>query len=214
MGAAVSYVSDSNRGTVSDVNGAYELPVPEGKVRVTYSYLGYNDRELVVAVRGGEARVADVYLTESTEMLEEVVVSVGRFEQKLSDVTVSMEVLGADDIAKQSPADITASLRNVPGIDVVDKQPSIRGGSGWTYGVGARCQVLVDGMSALNPQNGAINWNTVPVYNVDQIEVIKGASSVLYGSSAHNKRANGQARTFARNSFQHLSGHLWQSCES
>lgn len=186
VGAAVSYVSDGNRGTVSDVNGAYELPVPEGKVRVTYSYLGYNDRELVVAVRGGEARVADVYLTESTEMLEEVVVSVGRFEQKLSDVTVSMEVLGADDIAKHSPADITASLRNVPGIDVVDKQPSIRGGSGWTYGVGARCQVLVDGMSALNPQNGAINWNTVPVYNVDQIEVIKGASSVLYGSSALN----------------------------
>lgn len=51
---------------------------------------------------------------------------------------------------------------------------------------GARSQILVDGMSTLNPKTGEINWNTVPLENIEQIEVIKGASSVLYGSSALN----------------------------
>ena len=50
----------------------------------------------------------------------------------------------------------------------------------------ARSQILVDGMSTLNPKTGEINWNTVPLENIEQIEVIKGASSVLYGSSALN----------------------------
>ena len=41
-------------------------------------------------------------------------------------------------------------------------------------------------MSTLNPKTGEINWNTVPLENIEQVEVIKGASSVLYGSSALN----------------------------
>ena len=74
----------------------------------------------------------------------------------------------------------------MPGVDINDKQPSIRGGNGWTYGVGSRSLVLVDGMSALSSGNGAINWNIVPLENIEQVEVMKGASSVLYGSSALN----------------------------
>ncbi len=44
----------------------------------------------------------------------------------------------------------------------------------------------MDGMSILNPKTGEINWNNVPLENVAQVEVVKGASSVLYGSSALN----------------------------
>ena len=36
-----------------------------------------------------------------------------------------------------SEAFISSTLRTLPGVDIVDKQPSMRGGSGWTYGVGA-----------------------------------------------------------------------------
>ena len=86
-------------------------------------------------------------MKESAKLLQEVVVSAGRFEQKLSDVTVSMDVIKSADIARQAPVDITTTLQTLPGIDIVDKQPSIRGGGGWTYSVGARSQILVDGMS-------------------------------------------------------------------
>ena len=53
----------------------------------------------------------DVYMKESTKLLEEVVVSAGRFEQKLSDVTVSMDVVKSGDIARQAPTDISSTLR-------------------------------------------------------------------------------------------------------
>lgn len=185
-GATVSYKLDGAHGTVADLQGAYELQLPEGGVDLVYSYVGYDDAQVPVVVGKRAVLVRDVYLHESTKLLQEVVVTAGRFEQRLSDVTVSMQVLKAGEIQRQAPTDITATLKTLPGIDVVDKQPSIRGGGGWTYGVGARSLVLVDGMSTLNPQNGEINWNTVALENIEQVEVIKGASSVLYGSSALN----------------------------
>lgn len=186
VGAAVTYKLHGNQGTISNINGEYEIKLPEGGVDLIFSYVGYDDVLMPIVIGKREIITKDVYMKESTKLLEEVVVSAGRFEQKLSDVTVSMDVVKSGDIARQAPTDISSTLRTLPGIDIVDKQPSIRGGSGWTYGVGSRSQVLVDGMSTLNPKTGEINWNTVPMENVDQVEVIKGASSVLYGSSALN----------------------------
>ena len=49
---------------------------------------------------------------------------------------------------------------------------------------------MVDGMSILSPAGGEINWNAVPMENIAQVEVMKGASSVLYGSSALNGLIN------------------------
>ena len=186
VGAAVTYKLHGNQGAVSNINGEYEIKLPEGGVDLVFSYVGYEDVLMPIVINKREVITKDVYMKESTKLLEEVVVSAGRFEQKLSDVTVSMDVVKAGDIARQAPTDISSTLRTLPGVDIVDKQPSMRGGSGWTYGVGARSQILIDGMSTLNPKTGEINWNTIPLENVEQVEVIKGASSVLYGSSALN----------------------------
>ena len=174
------------RGTVSDINGYYELKVTDGDAVLTFSYLGYETLSVPVKVDPGEFLTHDVSLRTNSNMMDEVVVSVGRYEQKLSDITVSMELLKAKDITRQSPKDLTDVLKNISGVDVTDRQPSVRGGTGWTYGVGSRCLILVDGMSVLTPGSGEINWNMIPMENVDQVEVMKGASSVLYGSSALN----------------------------
>ncbi|WP_276805622.1 TonB-dependent receptor [Bacteroides stercorirosoris] len=185
-GATVTYTLHGKQGVVSDINGAYEISLPEGGVDLIFSYVGYDDMLVPIVISRRENMTKDIYMKESTNLLQDVVVSAGRFEQKLSDVTVSMNVLKASDIARQAPTDITSTLQTLPGVDIVDKQPSIRGGGGWTYSVGARSLVLVDGMSTLSPKTGEINWNTVPLENIEQVEVIKGASSVLYGSSALN----------------------------
>lgn len=185
-GASVTYKLKDTQGVVTDINGAYEVHLPAGGVDLVFSYVGYEDVPMPIVISKGDIMQKDVYMKESTNLLEDVVVSAGRFEQKLSDVTVSMDLIKASDIARQAPTDITSTLQTIPGVDIIDKQPSIRGGGGWTYSVGARSLVLVDGMSVLSPQNGVINWNSVPLENVQQVEVIKGASSVLYGSSALN----------------------------
>ena len=83
-----------------------------------FSYVGYEDVLMPIVINKREVITKDVYMKESTKLLEEVVVSAGRFEQKLSDVTVSMDVVKAGDIARQAPTDISSTLRTLPGVDI------------------------------------------------------------------------------------------------
>src|SRR6185312_8384807 len=77
-------------------------------------------------------------------------------------------------------------MNQVPGVYITDQQVSIRGGSGFTYGAGSRVMMLVDGMPMISADAGDIKFNYIPIENMAQMEVIKGASSALYGSSALN----------------------------
>lgn len=185
-GASITYQQNGTRGTTAGTDGSFSLEVPEGGVDVIVSFVGYEDVKLPIVIAKREVQEQKIYMKEATQLLQDVVVTAGRFEQKVSDVTVSMNVLKPKDIAKQAPTDLSETLRQVPGVDVNDKQASIRGGSGWTYSVGSRCLMLVDGMNALTVGSGEMNWNNVPTHNIEQVEIIKGASSVLYGSSALN----------------------------
>ncbi len=175
--------TDNNSGTVTDFDGAYSLEVTSLPVHIKFSYVGYQTEEKVFKTIPA---VYNLVLQADNEVLDEVVVTAGRFEQRMTDVTVSIEVVKPQALRSQAPTDLSATLQTLPGVEVIDKQPSIRGGGGWTYSVGSRCQVLMDGMTILNPKTGEINWNNVPLENVAQVEVVKGASSVLYGSSALN----------------------------
>ncbi|MDR0969703.1 MAG: TonB-dependent receptor [Lentimicrobiaceae bacterium] len=187
------YYSDDNEnmiGTTSDEEGFYTLRLPVGSIRVTFSFLGFETRVIPLVATRDKTITQNVELYAQQNIMQEVVVSAGRYEQKLSEITVSMEVLKAKEIIAQNPTDLSGLLKNISGVDITDKQPSIRGGSGWTYGVGSRSLILVDGMSVLSPGGNEINWNIIPLENVEQIEVLKGASSVLYGSSALNGLIN------------------------
>jgi len=184
IGVTICDKNDPSKGTVTDFDGHYTIMVDTRKpAMLTFSYVGYDTETRSVT---SVTKVLNVPLLTHNEVLDDVVVTAGRFEQRSTDVTVSMEVLKPQALRSQAPTDLSATLQTLPGVEIIDKQPSIRGGGGWTYSVGSRCQVLMDGMSILNPKTGEINWNNVPLENVGQVEVIKGASSVLYGSSALN----------------------------
>ena len=184
IGVTVYDANDPSHGTVTDFDGNYTISVDTRKpTMLTFSYVGYDSENRSV---NAMTKVINVPLLTHNEILDDVVVTAGRFEQRQTDVTVSMEVLKPQALRSQAPTDLSSTLQTLPGVEIIDKQPSIRGGGGWTYSVGSRCQVLMDGMTILNPKTGEINWNNIPLENVAQVEVIKGASSVLYGSSALN----------------------------
>jgi outer membrane receptor protein involved in Fe transport len=184
IGVTVYDANDPSKGTVTDFDGRYVISVDTRKpTMLTFSYVGYDPESRSVTAVTKEINVP---LLTHNEILDDVVVTAGRFEQRQTDVTVSMEVLKPQALRSQAPTDLSSTLQTLPGVEIIDKQPSIRGGGGWTYSVGSRCQVLMDGMTILNPKTGEINWNNIPLENVAQVEVIKGASSVLYGSSALN----------------------------
>lgn len=184
IGASVFWTSDRTVGTITDDNGKYQLKIPAGRQRVVFSYTGMKTDTLTVNIKEGEITKLDVTLRDATKELGVVVVSAGKFEQKIEDLTVSMEVLKPDLIENKNTTSIETALEQTPGLVILDSEPQIRGGSGFNFGVGSRVGVLVDDLPVLVGDVGKAEWGFIPVENLEQVEVIKGASSVLYGSSA------------------------------
>lgn len=172
----------TGNGTVSDLSGHFELRVSSGDT-LECSFLGYETLKYVV--RDKDRGVAiDLKLQSSANEYSVVVISAGKFEQQVSEVTVSMEVLTPQLLHDKNVVSADEALQQTPGVSIVDKEPQIRSGSGYSFGAGSRVQILVDDMPSLSGDAGRPAWDYLPIENVSQVEVIKGASSVLYGSAA------------------------------
>lgn len=191
---AVNISADRRSGTITDSRGAFTLSLKPGSHQIEFYYVGYQVVSEQVTLGAGETVHLDIEMRMSSRMLDEVVVSASKYEEKLSDVTVSLEVIKPYQLSAQNITSLDDILEKTPGISILDGQPSIRGGSGFSYGVGSRVLMLVDDLPMISGDAGDIKWNYMPVENLNQIEVIKGASSVLYGSSALNGIINLRTR--------------------
>lgn len=180
----VNIVYAAGKGIATDVNGAYQLALPAGEHRVTFSFLGYATRTEAVAITTGEQRILDLKLNTAAAQLDMVVVTAGKFEQRVGEVTQSLSVLRPDLVRNKNVVSMDQALDQVPGVVIVDEEPQIRASSGFSYGAGSRVQVMVDDIPILSGDIGRPNWTFLPIENLEQVEVIKGASSVLYGSAA------------------------------
>ncbi len=191
---AVNISADRRTGTSSDAHGKFVLDLTIGAHTIEFFYVGYEMVREDVKVTAEGQTYLEVRLKVKRRMLDEVVVSAGKYEQKISDVTVSLEVIKPHQLSNQNITSLDMILERTSGISILDGQPSIRGGSGFSYGVGSRVLMLVDDLPMISADAGDIKWDYMPVENLNQIEVIKGASSVLYGSSALNGAINLRTR--------------------
>ena len=173
-------------GTLADADGYYLLYAKGNIIVLTCSYIGYEAKTITIDINDRDTIYSDIRLKQSYTVLDVVVVSAGKYEQELSDVMVSLEIIKPDRIDNTNAITLESVIRQTPGVDVMDGQPTIRGGSGYSYGAGSRVLVLIDDLPLISADAGDIKWDYLPVENISQIEIIKGASSVLYGSSALN----------------------------
>lgn len=177
-------------GTVTDYDGKFELELPAGDYEVIVSYLGYNSAIRQIKVRAGAEQTFNVSLAEEATMLQTATVSSSKFEKPLGEVTVSLEILRPDLIESTGKLTIDDALQKVPGVTIIDGQANIRGGSGYSQGAGSRVLLLMDDIPILQADAGFPQWDDVPIEIIEQVEVVKGASSALYGSSALNGIVN------------------------
>lgn len=184
------FVKETKSGTSTDIDGKYELSLVPGTYTLVITYIGYSPQEKKIALSAGEEKIIDIELAEEATILNTTVISGSRFEKKLSQETVSLDVIKVDNIEKQSLITVEDAVKRNPGVSVVDRQVNIRGGSGYSYGAGSRVLMLLDDMPILQADAGGPNWTSIPMENIGQIEVIKGAASALYGSSALNGIVN------------------------
>ena len=184
IGASVTLESDKTKGSAADFDGNYLLKLPAGQQKVVISFTGYNSKTKEVTITAGQTTTLNVDLSLTAKELGAVVVSAGKFEQKVEDLTVSVEIISADLVANKGTTSVETAINQTPGVQIIDSEPQIRGGSGYSFGAGSRVAVLVDDLPMMSGDAGRPSWGFIPVENLEQIEVIKGASSVLYGSAA------------------------------
>ena len=179
---------NKSKGAITDFNGQFSLELEKGSHKIMISYVGYETKRIDLEIDNN--MTTDITLSEESSELDVMVVSASKFEQKLEEVTVSVDVIGAKLIDSKNCVTLADVIRNAPGVQLIDGQLNIRAGSGWSYGTGSRVLVMVDDMPILSADQGEVEFNLIPMENIEQMEIIKGASSSLYGSSALNGVVN------------------------
>ncbi len=184
IGASIILKKDVTIGAVSDEAGNYMLEIPVGQNILLCRYSGMTPDTLVVVVFENQTVSLDIVLSPVFQEIQVVEVKVGKFDKPIEDQTVSLHVIKPALIENKNTRSIETALDQTPGLNILDGEPQIRGGSGFTFGVGSKVAVLVDDMPMLSGDAGRPEWGFIPVENIHQVEVVKGAASVLSGSSA------------------------------
>ena len=186
-GVIVRY--DKTKGVVTDAAGKYTIDVPVGEHELIMSFDGYKNDRRPVVVKADSTLVIDVMMRPSALQLNQVE-SVSQYRKNSAKETVSTEVITVDQIKNTNAMDLGEVIAKTPGVLVQDGQISIRSASSYSYGVGTRTAVLQDGLPLMSADLGEAQINMASLSNVKQVEVVKGASSVVYGSSALNGVVN------------------------
>jgi iron complex outermembrane receptor protein len=175
-------VASSGERVISDIDGNFIMEVASYPVTLVTAMPSFMNDTTIVSVAGEVTILLEVPI----KVISDVVVSAGRRQQKVEEVPVSMEILKPQLIDNKGVTDLEQAVDQSPGVFTMDGQVSIRGGSGFAYGTGSRVLVLWNGMPLLSGYAGDTQWNAIPMEQASQIEIMKGASSVLYGSGALN----------------------------
>lgn len=179
-------VRNTTNGTQTDIDGKYTLELKPGIHNIDFSYVSYQKRTYTITVGAtDQSKKLDVVMSVENKDLDIVVVTGSKYEKKLGEEVVSMEVLKAN-VILQNNARMDEALNKVPGVNMLGRTISIRGGAGFSDATGNRVLGLLDEMPLISPENGSIRWEAMPIEALEQVEVIKGSSSALYGSSALN----------------------------
>ena len=167
---------------ISDFDGKFKLNSKKLPVTIITSMMQFLNDTITV----NKVEEIVIKMREQTKDLETVVVSAGRRKQAIEEVPVSMEIIRPQLIDNKGITDLEQAVDQSPGVYTMDGQVSIRGGGGFSYGTGSRVLVLWNGMPLLSGYAGDTQWNAIPMEQAAQIEIMKGAASVLYGSGALN----------------------------
>jgi len=180
--AGAKIIASDGSKALSDFDGKFALKSQTFPITLITSMLQYSNDTLVVL----NAVNVTIKLSEPVINLQTVVVSAGRRTQQIEDVPISMEIIRPELINNKGLANLEQAVDQSPGVYAMDGQVSIRGGGGYAYGAGSRVVLLWNGIPMLSPDIGDAKWNAIPMEQTSQIEIMKGASSVLYGSGALN----------------------------
>ncbi len=181
QGASI-FLPEINKGTLSDKDGYYELSnLPKGKVKIQFSFVGYTNKieSLIITEQPIELNVV---LEGSVTETEAIVIS-GGYSSTQHQNSVKIDVLSLDPMEIKSTPNFSEVLTRLPGVSMISKgsgvsKPVIRGLSMNDI------LILNNGVRFENYQYSSHHPLGIDEFGIEDIEVIKGPASLLYGSDA------------------------------
>lgn len=113
--------------------------------------------------------------------LDEMVVTATRTMKQIQEVPSSVSVVTAKEIEDRNVTSVQEALQYMPGVYM---DQTAQGGISLRGFGSTNVLVLVDGVQMNDTYQGAVNFNSIPVENIERIEVVRGAGSSIYGGHA------------------------------
>ncbi|MDQ2179260.1 TonB-dependent receptor [Marinifilum sp. D714] len=183
MPGASVYFSGTTTGTATNNKGEYKIKnLSPGDYDLVVSFSGYSRQKQKITIKEG-VNVLNFAMVESKSQLGEIVVTGTGTAHHLKTAPVQTELIGKKAIASSGASDFNELMMSVsPSFDF---NPGTMGGMMTINGLGNDfILVLVDGKRMYGDVGGNTDLNRINPDDVERIEVLKGASSLLYGSDA------------------------------
>jgi len=217
-GEGLSYVNITFKdgatfNTTSDQQGSFRISgLTEPYYHVMFSMIGFQTIHLDSISAASDP--LDIKMHPESYLTREVVVSASRKSQSINLAPASVGLVTRKQILQAGTNSFDDAFNGINGITVTRSSNanvqsfSIRGASEVAGGgIGNRVLLLLDGRPAITPESGGALWNLVPLGAIERVEVIKGAYSSLYGSSAMGGIVNVITRTPDTSSHSDLNLH-------
>jgi len=174
---------------VANVEGVISIKqIPDGKQMLTFSALGYLSKTDSVNFPNEIKDTVLVYLIPSKEDLEEIIVTSTRSSRTIEDEPTRVEAISGEELEEKGnmkPGDIRMLLNESTGIQTQQTSATSYNSSIRIQGLdGKYTQILRDGFPLYAGFSGGLSLLQIVPLDLQQVEVIKGASSTLYGGGA------------------------------
>ncbi len=170
---------------ITGTDGRFELAgVPPGAHRLLIVAGDFRNRVETVTVAPGESTELVVTLLRPVFEVPDLVVTANRGVTRPGDAPVSVAVMSGDEIRGRNVVSLAEALPFAQGVIFNSGQMDIRGATGLARGVGSRVLMLLDGQRVLSGVGASIEFDALPVLDVERVEIVKGPHSTLYGTNA------------------------------
>jgi len=130
-----------------------------------------------------EAVAPEESAPEEDEFQEITVTTAGRREERRADAVVGTEVIERAQLLESGAENVSEALEDLPGVEIV---PALQGTTVRMQGLDPQhTLILIDGEPVIGRSDGALDLTRLSLQDVERIEIVRGASSALYGSAAH-----------------------------
>ena len=186
LAGANIYLKGTVLGAASGLDGHFEInAVPPGRFRLVISMVGYYEKTIEIELSAHQQLDLQTIPLKAVPLESQpIVVTAGKYEQKVENVPASISNVSRMEIEARNSVTIDKALQYVSGINMNQDQVNIRGSSGYSRGVGSRVIMLLDGVPFIAGDTQGMIFEALAMNQIERIEVVKGAGSALYGSSA------------------------------